>query len=274
MAYPYYSVLMFVGCIMVFFVGMSLNAWHLFLKNFRLCFLGSWRMGIGLGSLDGWNGSHSIHVLPAGYNSVLLCFLKLFIITNALICFETWVVYMSNKFIYVCIRIYTCVKHPCLQSFLHTYMFGCGSCHLWLRMFPNTFVSSNLNLDVNACFFLFSGWRSSVDASFCWNHLWSWANSHVTSGHCWSVIHLTSPFHQSIYFCWSLSTTAGSWSFQENPIRWWDHIWRIVCGEWVNSSNLFCLLSHILICLSCKLSMDEYSLLWVSLPNPNFSNMT
>lgn len=38
---------------------------------------GTWCMGIGLGNLDGWDGDHTIHVLPAGgfccFRSFNLC---------------------------------------------------------------------------------------------------------------------------------------------------------------------------------------------------------
>lgn len=28
--------------------------------------VGTWRLGFGLGNLDGWDGDHSIHLLSAG----------------------------------------------------------------------------------------------------------------------------------------------------------------------------------------------------------------
>lgn len=43
---------------------------------------GTWCMGIGLGNLDGWDGDHTIHVLPAG---VFCCFRSFNLCVNILL---------------------------------------------------------------------------------------------------------------------------------------------------------------------------------------------
>lgn len=54
--------------------------------------------------------------------------------------------------------------------------------------------------------------------------------------------------HSSLYVSAETSPSlfAGSWSFQENWVCWWDHIWRIVFREWVNNSPHLTFLQQIL----------------------------
>lgn len=101
-------------------------------------------LGIGLGNLDGWDGDYSIHLLPAG---------PLFFFNYE---------FSLDKNIYL--RGYPSEIFYCstVWSFNH---------HNMILWWPDLFI-----------FFPIPGWKSSVDACFSWDYLWSWTNPYVASG--------------------------------------------------------------------------------------------
>ena len=112
------------------------------------------------------------------------------------------------------------------------------------------------------------GWKSSTAAHLSWNHLWSRAYPHVASGqlNIWFFF----SFHLIAFILYKLSLPkvtlkliAGSWSFQENSICWWNYIWGTVHGEWVNDLIKLLIASWIFHVVLCVIWWNSYTCLFI-----------